>query len=48
MENADIFSEDLCNNFNNSIVSSNFPQRLKLADITPSHKKVKKSSKGKL
>ena len=42
IENADIFSDILCNNFNNSIVSSNFPQCLKLADITPSHKKGKK------
>ena len=34
IENADIFSDALCNNFNNSIVSSNFSLRLKFADIT--------------
>ena len=35
IENADIFSDVLPNNFNSSIVPSNFPQCLKLADIIP-------------
>ena len=45
IENDDIFSDVLCNNFNNSIVSSNFPQYLKLADIITLHKKGKKTLK---
>ena len=47
VENPDIFSDVLCNNFNNSIVSLNFPQCLKLAKITSLHKKGK-NVKGKL
>ena len=47
VENPDIFSDVLCNNFNNSIVSLNFPQCLKLAKITSLHKKGK-NFKGKL
>ena len=42
IENADIFSDVLCSNFNNSIVSSNFLQCLKLADITHLIKNGKK------
>ena len=48
IENVDIFSDVLCINFNNSIVSSNFDKCLKLADITLLHKKWKKNSKRKL
>ena len=47
VENPDIFSDVLCNNFNNSIVSSNFSQCRKLAKITSLHKNGK-NSKGKL
>ena len=46
IESVDIFSDVLCNNFNNSIVSSNFPQCLKLTDITPLHNKEKNILKG--
>ena len=51
IENADMFSEVLCNNFNNCnnlhnfIVSSDFPQYLKPADITSLHKKGKRTLK---
>ena len=46
IENVDIFRDVLYNNFNNSIVSSNFPQCLKLEDITPLHNKENKILKG--
>ena len=36
-ENADIFAEFLCETVNSAIKSSNFPNSLKLADITPLH-----------
>ena len=44
-ESGDLFSEGLCNNFTNFIVSSSFPQCLQLADIKPLHKKGKKNLK---
>ena len=44
-ENADIFAEFLCETVNNAIKSSNFPNSLKLADITHSHKKGRKDNK---
>ena len=40
-----LFSDVLCNNFNNLIVSKNFPQCLKFADVTPLHKKGKRTPK---
>ena len=43
--NSDIFSYFLFNNFNRSITSSSFPDKLKLADISPIHKKDDKSEK---
>ena len=33
--NSDIMTDILCNNFNNSIYSSEFPNNLKLADVSP-------------
>ena len=45
-ENSDIFSNFLCNSFNNSIKLSTFPEILKHADITPLYKKGKKDIKG--
>ena len=44
-ENADIFAEFLCETVNSAIKSSNFPNSLKLADITPLHKKGRKDNK---
>ena len=46
MEDIDIFSDFLCVSFNSSIKSKNFKKNLKLADITPLHKKGKKNIKG--
>ena len=43
--NSDIFRSFLCTNFNSSIKTSNFPQCLKLADITPLYKKGKNDQK---
>ena len=40
-ENIDIFNDSLCVSFNSSIKSRKFPKNLKLADITPLHKKGK-------
>jgi len=37
--NSDIFAPILYNNFNNNIINCVFPSNLKLADITPTHKK---------
>ena len=45
IKNPDIFSDVLCNNFNNSAVWSNFPQCLKIADITTLNKKGKRNLK---
>ena len=44
-ENSDIFSNFLCNSFNNSIKFSTFPEILKHANITPLYKKGKKDIK---
>ena len=44
-ESSDIFSNFLCNSFNNSIKLSTFPEILKHADITPLYKKGKKDIK---
>ena len=41
IENADIFSDILCNNFNSFIESSNLPPVLQLAKITTLHKRWK-------
>ena len=41
-ENVDIFNDFVCTSFNSSINMSKFPENLKLADITPVYKKVKK------
>ena len=45
-ENSDIFSNFLCNSFNNSIKLSALPEILKHADILPLYKKGKKDIKG--
>ena len=45
IKNPDIFSDVLCNNSNNSVVWSNFPQCLKTADITTLNKKGKRTLK---
>ena len=45
-ENTDIFSNFLCNRFNNSIKLSKFPDTLKHADITHLYKKGIKDVKG--
>ena len=37
--NSDIFAPILYNNFNNNITYGTFPSKLKIADITPTHKK---------
>ena len=47
-ENSNIFSNFLCNSFNNSIKLSTFPEILKHADITPLYKKGKKRYQRKL
>ena len=44
-ENVDIFAEFLWKSINSSIKSSTFPSCLKLADVTPLHKKGKKDKK---
>ena len=44
-ENVDIFAEFLWKSINSSIKSSTFPSCLKLADVTPFHKKGKKDKK---
>ena len=43
--NSDIFSDFLCTSYTSSIKSIRFPKNLKLADITPQHKKSKKDIK---
>ena len=43
--NSEIFSYFLFNNSNRSITSSSFPDKLKLADISPIHKKDDRSEK---
>ena len=44
-ENLDIFADFLCKNINRSFKSSSFPSCLKMADVTPLHKKGKKDLK---
>ena len=44
-ENLDIFADFLCTNINSSFKSSSFPSCLKMADLTPLHKKGKKDLK---
>ena len=44
-ENLDIFADFLCTNINRSFKSSSFPSCLKMADVTPLHKKGKKDLK---
>ena len=41
--NKDLFSHFMYHNFNNPLLSSNFPSNLKAADILPTHKKKDKS-----
>ena len=43
--NSDLFAEFICINLNDSIAESTFPSLLKLAGITPVHKKDSKTSK---
>ena len=45
MENIDIFADFLCTSINSAIKSSSFPSSLKLADVTPVHKKERKDMK---
>ena len=42
-ENLDIFTDFLCANINSSFKSSSFLPCLKIADVTPLHKKVRKT-----
>ena len=44
-ENIDTFAEILCTNINSAIKSSSFSSSLKLADVTPMHKKGRKNIK---
>ena len=44
-EDLDIFADFLCTNINSSFKSSSFPSCLKMADLTPLHKKDTKDSK---
>ena len=44
-ENLDIFADFIFENLNDSIPQSVFPSALKLANITPVHKKDSKSKK---
>ena len=44
-ENADIFADFLAESLKGPIKTYNFPNCLKLADITPLHKKGKKDNK---
>lgn len=44
-DNADNFSEFLRETVNSAIKTSNFPSSLKIADITPLHKKGRKNKK---
>ena len=39
LHNSDIFACLLHKNFNNSLITCTFPENLKLADVTPAHKK---------
>ena len=44
-ENLDIFADFLCTKINSSFKSSSFPSCLKMADVTPLHKKGEKDLK---
>ena len=44
-ENLDIFADFLCTNINSCFKSSSFTSCLKMADMTPLHKKGKKNLK---
>ena len=44
-DNVDIFTDFLCETVNCTIKTSNFPSCLKLADITPLHKREGKTIK---
>ena len=44
-ENIDIFADFLCTSINSAIKSSSFLSSLKLADVTPVHKKERKDMK---
>ena len=44
-ENLDIFADFLCRNINSSFKSSSIPSCLKMADVTPLHKKGRKDLK---
>ena len=44
-ENADIFVDYLCDSINTLFELSMFPNSLKLADVTPLHKKGRKELK---
>ena len=45
IQNYDLFTQKLCCDINHSFYYSQFPNNLKLADITPTHKKGPKSDK---
>ena len=44
-ENIDMFADFLCTSINSAIKSSRFPSSLKLAEVTPVHKKGRKDMK---
>ena len=44
-QNYDLFTQKLCGDINHSFYYSQFPNNLKLADITPTHKKGAKTEK---
>ena len=44
-KNVDFFAKYTCDDINDSIRSSKFPNELKQADIVPAHKKESKASK---
>ena len=44
--NADIFAEVLCNVFNRSLEVGEFPSGMKLANVTPVHKKGSRYDEG--
>ena len=47
VDNKDIFSPVVTEMYNNSNHNSNFPNSLKLADVTPVHKKEERTMKDK-
>ena len=46
MQNIDIYLPLLTKMFNDSVLTQSYPQKLKLADITPAHKKDELTDKG--